>query len=307
MPMDVETYLSLALDQPCPEQANGHSNAEILNALNAPGVSVYHPCAEAYPGADMASGKVHSFRAWESQRYFKDTIRDIWLYLPANQDDLSALNLIVCNDGGGYLDRQGAVRATAVLDTLHHQRRIAATAAIFIMPGRPKSNADDFNAARQQRSFEYDSLTPLYGEFILDEVMPFLEKEAGCGFSQSAENKIVCGISSGGICAFTLAWHHPHAFTNVISHCGSFTNIRGGHEYPYLIRSSEKKPIKVFLQSGKQDASILFGDWPLANQTMAKALAYAGYDYRFEFGEGGHSLRHAGALFADTLKWIWPE
>ena len=53
------------------------------------------------------------------------------------------------------------------------------------------------------------------------------------------------------------------------------------------------------------DGATVFGDWPLANQTMAKALEYAGYDYRFEFGTGGHTLRHGGALFADALRWLW--
>ena len=114
----------------------------------------------------------------------------------------------------------------------------------------------------------------------------------------------VCGISSGGICAFNVAWHHPQSFARVLSHCGSYTNIRGGHNFPYLIRSTERKDIRAYLQSGEQDASIMLGDWPLANQSMARALEYAGYDYHFEFGTGGHSLRHGGALFAESLRWL---
>ena len=93
----------------------------------------------------------------------------------------------------------------------------------------------------------------------------------------------------------------------MLSHCGSFTNIHGGHNYPYLIRTTPRKPIRVYLTSGKNDAETPAGDWPLANQTMANALTYAGYDYHFEFGEGGHSVRHGGALFADSLRWLWPK
>ena len=115
----------------------------------------------------------------------------------------------------------------------------------------------------------------------------------------------ICGISSGGICAFNAAWHRPDLFARVISHCGSFTAIRGGHNYPVLVRRTPRKPIRIFLQSGANDADIVIGSWPLANQTMAAALDFAGYDYRFEFGEGGHNLRHGGALFADTLRWLW--
>ena len=61
------------------------------------------------------------------------------------------------------------------------------------------------------------------------------------------------------------------------------------------------------LQSGARDAEIILGSWPLANHTMADAFEYAGYDYRFEFGEGGHNLRHGGALFAETLRWLWRD
>ena len=90
----------------------------------------------------------------------------------------------------------------------------------------------------------------------------------------------------------------------MLSHVGSYTNISGGHNYPWLIRSTPRKNIRVFLQSGENDAATLFGDWPLANQTMASALEYAGYDYRFVYGSGGHTLAHGGALFAESLLWL---
>lgn len=126
-------------------------------------------------------------------------------------------------------------------------------------------------------------------------------------FGTDPNHRTLCGISSGGICAVTAAWHCPDEFARVISHYGSFTNIRGGHNLPYLVRSTPRKPLRVFLQSGANDAATLFGDWALANQTMANALAYAGCDYRFEFGRAGHSLHHGGALFADTLRWLWRD
>jgi enterochelin esterase family protein len=93
----------------------------------------------------------------------------------------------------------------------------------------------------------------------------------------------------------------------VVSHCGSFTDIRGGHVYPSLIRKTEAKPIRVFLQSGARDLDVVFGHWPLANQALAAALAYRGYDHQFVFGEGGHTLKQGGALFPDTLRWLWRD
>ena len=117
----------------------------------------------------------------------------------------------------------------------------------------------------------------------------------------------MCGVSSGGIGAFMAAWHFPDQCRRVLSHCGSYTDIWGGHNCPSLLRTNPRKPLRVFLQSGANDVNSPFGDWALANQTMASALAWAGYDYRFEFGTGGHNLHHGGALFADSLRWLWRD
>ena len=155
------------------------------------------------------------------------------------------------------------------------------------------------------RSLEYDTCSARYVGFLVEELLPTVEAELGCSLTNDPTRRAICGISSGGICAFSAAWHRPDVFGGVISHCGSFTNIRGGHNYPYLVRSTERKPIRVFLQSGALDGNIVFGNWPLANQQMASALEFAGYDYRFEFGEGGHNLCHGGALFADAMRFLW--
>ncbi len=179
--------------------------------------------------------------------------------------------------------------------------------AVFVDPGRPPGSTLGDVAASAQRSFEYDSITDLYGRFLIEELLPFAEMAEGVTFSPDPAHRTVCGISSGGIAAFTAAWWFPEAFGRVLSHCGSFVNIRGGHNLAFAVRATPRKPIRVFLQSGAADASYITGDWPLANQTMASALAFAGYDHRFEFGTGGHSLRHGGAIFADSLRWLWRD
>ena len=116
------------------------------------------------------------------------------------------------------------------------------------------------------------------------------------------------GNSSGGIAAFTVAWERPESFGKVVSHIGSFTNIRGGHVYPALIRKTKPaKPLRVFLQEGKNDLSNLHGSWPLAAEDMAAALKFAGYDFKMEWGEGGHSGRHGGQIFPETLRWLWRD
>lgn len=123
--------------------------------------------------------------------------------------------------------------------------------------------------------------------------------------TKDPEGRAVCGVSSGGICAFTVAWERPDQFRKVMSHIGSFTNIRGGHVYPALIRKTPPKSLRIFLQDGSNDLDNAHGNWPLANQQMAAALKFANYDYRFEFGDGGHTHKHGGSLLPDSLRWLW--
>ena len=315
--MDIETFQRLGLDRRFADGAfnagvNGRSNAEILDAVDVSADRVYHPCAEAQPGAEVARSAVQRLRDWQSPQRYAGTKRDIWISSPPNLDAIAAPpSVLVCNDGAGYVARNGPVRAVEVLDSLQYRGEIRPVVGIFVNPGAPL-DADTDAATRDpraagQRSDEYDVLTPTYAEFMIDEILPLVSARIDCELTSDPARTIICGGSSGGICAFNAAWHRPDVFGRVISHIGSYVNIRGGHNYPYLVRSTERKPIRVFMQSGARDADIVVGSWPLANKTMADALEFAGYDYRFEFGVGGHSLRHGGALFAETLRWLWRD
>lgn len=305
--MEVENYKRLGLDkgflgQPFDTTVNGRSNMEIMDALNVPTDAQYNPCAEAFPGPDVPRGTVRKYPDWKQTRIFAGTKREIWIYVPQQVAPDSDPPLMVFNDGLGYANPQGPVRATAVLDSLIHAGDLPPSVGLFVMPGQPDS--DETDVPDGQRGFEYDSVTDTFVRFLTEEVIPFAEQEIGQTFSRDPKLRTIAGISSGGICAFNAAWHDPDAFGRVLSHCGSFVNIRGGHNYPYLIKSTPRKPIKVFLTSGTHDANIIVGNWPLANKTMAAALEYAGYESRFVFGEGGHSLRHGGAIFAESLRWL---
>jgi enterochelin esterase family protein len=312
--VDIETYqghgLHLVFNDEYPnKKVNGRSNSEILDSLDTSGDVQYHPCPEAYPGDEAPVGNLQRFKNWSESAVYPNTERTISIYVPNLESSgySGEYKLMVFQDGDGYLNREGPIRATKVLDTLIHNREIEPTIGLFVNPGVPLSalaGADD-RQILGQRSIEYDTCNGRYAKFLIDEVVPFIESKVGLPISKNAKDKIICGISSGGICAFNAAWHEPAYFGNVISHCGSFTNIRGGNQFQYLVRSTERKDIKVFLQSGELDADIILGSWPLANQTLASALDYAGYDFRFEFGTGGHSLRHGGALFAETIRWFW--
>jgi hypothetical protein len=94
----------------------------------------------------------------------------------------------------------------------------------------------------------------------------------------------------------------------VLSHIGSFTDIRGGHVYPSLIRKWAKLDIRVFLQDGSNDLNRPSGNWWLSNLQMESALKFRDYDYRFVGGTGGHDGhdgQHGGAILPDSLRWLW--
>lgn len=308
MPMQVEDYLGLGLDQMAPASCNERSNGDGRVSLNCPEDLRYTPSPESQ-GTSLPS-QVSSVSDYVSIIY-PETRRKVWCYSPNRLTEGEANRLIVFNDGGAYLNAEGPVAAAAVLDTLHQQGAMINTYAVFVQPGQTDrmltaSPLASYTPAEVQRSWEYDRLTGDYGRFLLTEILPLAEDRMQVRFSRNPSDRLLCGISSGGIAAFTAAWMYPQAFGNVLSHCGSFTNIWGGHHYPYLVRTTPRKPLRIFLQSGARDVETLFGDWATANQAMAKALAFAGYEHKFVFGEGGHTLRHGGSVFAESLRWFWP-
>jgi len=241
---------------------------------------------------------------WKDSKVFPGTERDWWLYVPRQYDGSKPAAVMIFQDGGAYVDPNGQFRTTVVFDNLIHKKQMPVTIGIFLNPGQiPAGEADQ--KPRSNRSFEYDTLSDQYARFLLEEILPEVSKTYK--LSDRPEHRAIGGISSGGICAFTAAWERPDAFSKVLSHVGSFTNIRGGHVYPSLIRKTERKPIRVFLQEGSNDLDNLHGNWPLANREMEAALKFAKIDSQLVMGDGGHSGKHGGAILPDTLRWIWRD
>ncbi len=259
------------------------------------------PDSKPQPGVPEGTVTKHSFT---SKGAFPGTERDYWIYVPAQYKSEEPTCVMVFQDGQWYVDRDRDFRVPTVFDNLIHKGEMPVTIGVFINPGKI-SAAVEGAAARENRSFEYDSLSPQYATFLEKEILPEVAK--GYKLSDKPEERAICGISSGGICAWTVAWERPDLFRKVLSHVGSFTNIRGGHVYPALIRKTERKPIRVFLQEGDEDLDNVHGNWPLANQQMAAALKFAGYDYVFEFGHGGHNGKHGGAILPESLRWLWKD
>jgi enterochelin esterase family protein len=249
----------------------------------------------------VPKGKVTKMPAFKS-KVFDETVRDWWIYVPAQYDGKEPACVMVFQDGGWYVDTAKDFRVPTVFDNLIHKKKMPVTIAIFLNPGTvpPSQKGEE---ARANRSFEYDTPSDQYAHFLEKEIMPEVGKTYK--LRKDPESRAICGISSGGICAFTVAWERPDLFRKVLSHVGSFTNIRGGDVYPGLIRKAEKKPLRVFLQAGRKDLDNAFGSWPLANLQMEAALKYKGYDHKFVMGEEGHNGIHGGAILPESLEWLW--
>ncbi len=262
---------------------------------------------ESQPQEGVPRGQVIE-RVHAESRVFPGTIRRYWVYVPAQYDASTPAAVMVFQDGHAYVDPNGQFRATVVMDNLIHAGAMPVTIGIFVDPGHKKSQLPDkpgWNPRPENRSVEYDTLSDDYARFLLEEILPAVGRDYV--LTENPELRGICGISSGGICAFTVAWERPDAFRKVLSHVGSFTNIRGGHVYPALIRKTERKPLRVFLQDGSGDLDNAHGNWPLANQEMAAALRFAGYDYQFVYGTGGHNGIHGGAILPESLRWLWRD
>lgn len=242
--------------------------------------------------------------SFKHSNVFPGTERDYYVYVPAQYDAKKPAALMVFQDGGGYVKDDGQFRVPIVFDNLIAKKEMPVTIGVFVNPGSVPP-AEPSGKARSNRSFEYDSLGDRYAKFLLDELLPEVGKR--WNITKDARLRAISGISSGGICAFTVAWERPEQFSKVLTHVGSYVNIRGGHNYAALIRKTERKPIRVFLQDGSGDLDNLHGNWPLANQEMASSLKFMGYDYKLEYGDGGHNGKHGGAILPDSLRWLWRD
>jgi enterochelin esterase family protein len=248
---------------------------------------------------------------------YPGTQHTYWVYVPAQYDPAVPAGIIVFNDGHAYMARDGEVRAINVIDNLTWRREIPVMIAVFINPGRrpdqPEPNAANFGDGTTNRGMEYNELNDKYARVIVDELMPKLYKEYS--ISKDPNQHAIGGVSSGGIAAFTVAWERPDDFRKVFTTVGSFTNIRGGDAYPEVIRKSAKKPIRIFMQDGRNDNRALAvdgtynerRDWFLQNSRMVQAFMDKGYDLNYNFSIGKHGLKQGGYQLPEMMRWLWRD
>jgi sugar lactone lactonase YvrE/enterochelin esterase-like enzyme len=259
---------------------------------------LFHACLR---GDEVPKGEVLQF-VFDSSKIFPGTVRDCWIYVPRQYDPSKPACVYVNQDGIQY-------NAPAVFDELIHKHEIPITIGVFVMHGKVRalspSALDRFN-----RSYEYDGLGDNYARFLLDELLPDVQRRSAADgrpirLSSDGNDRCIGGSSSGAVCAFTAAWERPDAFRRVFSSIGTYVGLRGANDYPTLIRKTEPKPIRVFLQDGSNDLNIYGGDWWMANQEMERALSFAGYEVNHVWGTGGHDHKQADQVFPDAMRWLW--
>jgi enterochelin esterase family protein len=264
----------------------------------------YEYTADSQRQPGVPEGRLEKF-TWEQSRIFPDTTREVTVYMPAQLRTGEAACLMIWQDGSRHVDPNGPMRAGIVFDNLIHKKEMPVTIGVFIDPGRKVGQPPRAKAAN--RSFEYDSLGDAYARFLTEEILPEVSRRYAVQFRPEPEARAIAGGSSGCICAFTAAWERPDQFHKVLGWVGTFVDIRGGNAYPYLLRVSERKPIRVYLLEGTNDLDNQFGNWPIANRMMQASLKYMGYDHRVDWNECFHGSRGMGPSLPDALRWLWRD
>jgi enterochelin esterase-like enzyme len=311
-----------------PAQPPSSTAAKMETSNRKPGEYPLGPDSLPQPG--VPKGKLNGPFLFRSQ-IIANTIRQYWVYVPAQYSGEQPANLLVFQDGQRATNPKGPLQVAQVLENLIHKKEIPVTIGLFITPGqRGDTYPDTIGTGNpNNRAAEYDAVNDTYSRFLIEELLPEVKKTYK--ITDDPEGRAIGGTSSGAICAFTVAWNRPDQFRNVISMIGSYTSIgyrpaangqpaiSGGEIYPTLIRKNPIKPLTIFLQDGSSDLSNEHGDWFLANQQMLSALTWAnanadlrkvpGPRYRINhvWGDGAHADTHGGAILPDILRWIWKD
>ncbi len=250
------------------------------------------------PQAGVPAGKIVGPIEWKS-KIFPGTVRNYWLYIPAQYDPAKKTCVHVQQDG---LRSAQGWKLIQVLDNLIHKKEIPPQIGIFIEPGVVPALSPD-SESRYNRSYEYDAVGDRYARFLVEEILPAVKKDYN--ISDDPNDRAIGGSSSGAICAFNVAWERPDQFRRVISAIGTYVGLRGADQFPTLIRKTEPKPIRVFLEDGSNDLNNFAGDWYVANLAMLSALKHSGYEVEHRWGDGAHNAKHMSEVLPDAMRFAW--
>jgi gluconolactonase len=264
---------------------------------------------DSQPQAGVPKGTVTKYKL-EPGKFYPGTPHNYSIYVPAQYDAAKPAPFMIFLDGSGSLSNN--VRVPVVFDNLIAKHELPPLIGIFVDPG-VLSAVSDQAQNRFERVFEYDSLSDRYSRFLLQELIPEVAKKYN--LSRDANDHAISGVSTGAVGAFMAAWNRPDQFHRVLSFIGTYVAMKGADALPALIRKTEPKPIRIFLQDGKNDhviptepyGTFYAGSWPINNQVMFEAFESAGYDAKLVIGEEGHNMKQGAAIMPDALRWLWRD
>ena len=269
------------------------------NRSDVPG---YNP--DSYPKPGVPQGKL-SQKHTITSRIYDGMKADFWYYAAPGVDPSVPAPMMVWQDGQNLTSGDlSKYRLFTVTENLVAQKLIPPMVHVLIAPGF----APDGKA---MRSIEYDTVSDRYNHFLLEEVLPEVEKAYKLrpdGYSRG-----IAGESSGGICSLNSAWFNPEKFARVHSTIGSYTSIQwhpeekldGGNVYPNMVRKMPKRNIRVWMSDGADDLENNHGSWPLQNIQLANSLKMREYDFHFRFGVATHDSAQAAIDLPESLAWLW--
>lgn len=281
----------------------------LLSAAMALTAQDYTLGPDSQPHDGVPQGTVTKFVLPPGKSY-PGTPHNCAVYVPAQYDASKPTPFMIFLDGSQAMGN--GMHVPTVLDNLIAKHDLPPMIAIFVDPGiLPVISDADQN--RYNRIYEYDSLTPRFSDFLLDELIPAVAKNYN--LSKNPDDRGLSGVSTGAVGAFAAAWNRPDQFHRVLSFIGTYVSMKGADALPALVRKTEPKPIRIFMQDGMQDHIVPpepygtspFGSWPINNQVMYEALEFAGYDVKLDMGAGAHNTQQAGAILPDALRWLWRD
>ena len=264
-------------------------------------VAGYNP--DSYPQPNTPKGTLSEMKVIHSKLYPGST-SNYWVYTSPGYDPAKGAALMVWHDGQNVARGDlFALRLFTVTENLIRQKLIPPMIHVMIEPG----------TGDRMRSIQYDTVSDKYGRFLLEEVLPEVEKTYK--IRTDGYSRAISGLSSGGISSLNIAWFLPDRFSRVLSHIGSYTalqwhpeeHLEGGNIYPFKVRREPKRNLRVWLSDGANDQETLPGSWPLQNIALANSLKLKGYDFHFRFGEGMHANAQGALDLPDSLTWLWRD
>ncbi|MDX1978991.1 MAG: alpha/beta hydrolase-fold protein [Bryobacteraceae bacterium] len=264
--------------------------------------SEYHYLKPGVPQGKLSEKRTHTSAVYEGM------VADYWVYAPAGYNANTPAAVMFWTDGEVHINRDSGSRALNVWDNLTHEKKIPVIIQVLVSPG--------LKDGRRWRSIQYDSVDDRFARYVLEEILPEVGKTYN--LRKDGYSRAIAGDSSGAICALNAGWWRTAEFSRILLRIGSFTSIQwprresdgltqkdGGHIFPYLIRKSPRKNLRIWMQDGFGDLENDHGSWPATNLALVNSLKLKGYDFRMSWGNGTHSRNGGNVEMAEEMIWLW--